>query len=143
MRELAIRLSEILYKWVLKAPGHREFHQVYENVQGASYGMMWTFVFLLVISVIAAAVFYFGVSHTVVNANKKNYWTVCGLGMLTLIVAIVVGLRLISGYNGPEYWSENLLKLCLVNIAYYVVLFEIWSLIFVPMSKATVHMFSK
>ena len=143
MRELAIRLSEILYKWVLAAPGHKEYHQVYENVQGASFGMMWTFVFLLAVSIIAAAVFYFGVSRTVVNANKKNYWTVCGLGLLTLVIASVVGLRLISGYNGPEYWSVNLLKLNLVNAAYYLVFFEIWSLVFMPMSKATVHMLSK
>lgn len=145
MRELAIRLSEILYKKipVLSAPGHNEYHQVYENVQGANFGMMWAFVFLLVVSISAAAIYYFVVSQSIEKANKKSYWTVCGLGLFTLIIVTVVGLRLISGYNAPDYWSVNLLKLNLFNIVYYAIFFELWSIVFLPMSKATVHMFSK
>lgn len=143
MRELLIRISEILYNWVLKAPGHKEFTQVYSNAQNGGHGMMYTLIFLLVISIVAAAMYYFVVCRSVENATKKNYWIVCGLGLLTLIIVTVVGLRLISGYNGPEYWSDNLLKLNLINIAYYAVFFEIWSLIFMPMSKSTKHMFSK
>lgn len=143
MRELAIRLSEILYKWVLVAPGHKEYHQVYENMQGAHYGMMWTFVFLLVISIVAAAIYYFVVSSSIENANKKNYWIVCALGLLTLTIVTVVGLRLISGYNAPEFFSVNLLKINLINIVYYAVFFEIWSIIFKPFSKSTIDFFSK
>lgn len=143
MKDLAIKLSELLYKWVLKAPGHAEYFQVYDNSMKGGHGMMWTFIFLLVISIGAAAIYYFFVSQSVVNATKKNYWTVCGLGLLTLIIATIVGLRLITGYNAPAYWSSNLFMINLVNILWYAILFEIWSLIFKPMSKSTVDMFSK
>ena len=133
------KLSFYLYDWILEKGG--AFHQVYENNGGR--GMFWAFVFLLAVSIIAAAIFYFGVSKTIEKANKKNYWTVFLLGMLTLVIVTVVGLRLITGYAKPDFWSMNLLKLNLINIAYYLVLFEVWSLVFMPMSKATVHMFSK
>lgn len=143
MRELLIRLSDLLYKWILEAPGHKEYHQVYENVQNGGYGMMWTFVFLLVISIAAAAVYYFVVSSQAVNANKRNYFTVCLLGLFALIVATIVGLRLITGYNDAAYWSSNLVRINLLNILYYAIFYEVWSLIMMPFSKSSIHMFSK
>ena len=143
MKDLAIKLSDLLYKWVLKAPGHAEYHQVYDNSMTGGHGMMWTFIFLLVISIVAAAIYYFVVCNSVVNATKKNYWTVCALGLLTLIITTIVGLRLISGYNAPTYWSSNLFMINLVNILWYAILFEVWSLVFKPMSKSTIDMFSK
>ena len=143
MRELLIRLSDLLYKWILQAPGHKEYHLVYENVQNGGYGMMWTFVFLLVISIAAAAVYYFVVSSSVVNANKRNYFTVGLLGLFALIVATVVGLRLITGYNDSSYWRSNLVRINLLNIVYYILLYEVWSLIMMPFSKSSIHMFSK
>ena len=143
MRDLLIKLSDILYKWVLKAPGHHEYHQVYENAQGGGYGMMYALIFLLVISIVAAAIYYFGVCRSVDNANKKNYWIICGLGALALAITTVVGLRLITGYNKSDFFGVNLLMLTLSSLVYYVALFEIWSLIFMPMSKSNVHMLSK
>lgn len=144
MRESLIsRLSDLLYKWILEAPGHKEYHLVYENAPNGGYGMMWTFVFLLVISIAAAAVYYFVVSSSVVNANKRNYFTVGLLGLFALIVATVVGLRLITGYNDSSYWSSNLVSINLLNIVYYVLLYEVWSLIMMPFSKSSIHMFSK
>lgn len=106
------------------------------------HGFMYAFIFLLAISFIAAAIFYFGVSKTVVNANKKNYWTIFGLGLFVLIIVTIVGLKLIFG-NGPGYFCMNLFKLNLLNAVYYVILYEVWSLVLLPMSKAAVHMFSK
>lgn len=143
MRELLIRLSDLLYKWILEAPGHKEYHQVYENVQNGGCGMMWTFLFLLVISIAAASVYYFVVSNSVVNANKRNYFTVGVLGLFALIVATVVGLRLITGYNDAAYWSSNLVRINLLNIVYYAIFYEVWSLIMMPFSKSSIHMFSK
>lgn len=143
MRDLLIKLSDLFYKWVLKAPGHQEYHQVYENAQGGGYGMMYALIFVLVVSIVAAAIYYFVVCSSVENANKKNYLTILGLGALALVIAIVVGLRLITGYNKADYFGVNLLMLNFASLVYYAVFFEIWSLIFVPMSKSTVHMFSK
>lgn len=145
MKDLAIKISEALYKWVLSAPGHAEYHKVYDNSMTGGLGMMYTFIFLLVISICAAAIYYFVVSNTnVANATKKNYLTFYVLGLITLIVVTVVGLRLISGYNGPEYWSDNLLKINLVNLLWYTLFFEVWSLLFKsPVSKSTHHLLSK
>ena len=143
MRDLLIKLSDLFYKWVLKAPGHHEFHQVYENAQGGGYGMMYALIFVLVISIVAAAIYYFVVCGSVENANKKNYWIMVGLGALALVIATVVGLRLITGYNKSDFFGVNLLMLNLASLVYYLVFFEIWSLIFLPMSKSTIHMLSK
>lgn len=143
MRDLLIKLSDLLYKWVLKAPGHHEYHQVYENAQGGGYGMMYALIFVLVISIVAAAIYYFLVCSSVENANKKNYWIIVGLGALALVIAVVVGLRLITGYNKSDYFGVNLLMLSLMSLVYYALLFEVWSLVFLPMSKSTVHFFSK
>ena len=143
MRDLLIKLSDLLYKWLLKAPGHQGYHQVYENAQGGGYGMMYALIFVLVISIAAAAIYYFVVCSSVENANRKNYLTILGLGALALVITIVVGLRLITGYNRSGFFDDNLLKLVLSSLVYYAALFEVWSLIFLPMSKSTIHLFSK
>lgn len=143
MRDLLIKLSDLLYSWVLKAPGHHEYHQVYENAQGGGYGMMYALIFVLVISIAAAAIYYFVVCQTIENANKKNYWIICALGALALVICLVVGLRIITGYNKADYFGVNLLMLNLSSILYYAIFYEVWSLVLLPMSKSRVHMFSK
>ena len=136
------KISEILFGWVLKAPGHQEYSQVYQNAQGGK-GMMYALLFLIAVSIIAAAFYYFVVCSSVEKANKKNYWVIVGLGAIALVIVNVVGLRLITGYNKADFWSTNLLMLNIASLVYYLILFEVWSLLFMPMSKSTVHMFSR
>lgn len=143
MKDLLVKISEMLYKWVLEAPGHPAYHSVYDNVQNGNYGMMWTLVFLLIISIAAAAIYYFVISDRIENATKKNYFTILCLGLLSLVIVTVVGLRLISGYNKADFFDSNLIMINLVNLLYFVVFYEIWSVIFMPFSKSTVHLLSK
>jgi hypothetical protein len=130
-------LAYWMYNFVLTASGYADYTGMYQNVQG-KYGMTWGFVFMLGLSILFAAVYYFGVVSKLKNATSANYLTVFFLGMLAMLVVNAFVLPRITGFAG-SVWTRNLLCYCLIDIVYYTVFYELWSLLFMPLSKDTGH----
>ena len=103
------------------------------DANAANYGTMvnsgslsWVLIFLVLISLVAPLVFYYGISKVAANATKKNYILVLFVGWIVLLLANFVIVPTIV-----DDWSYafdlNNIVLSLVDSGYYVVLFGIIS----------------
>lgn len=131
-------LARIFYKWVIDTNEYQNDVNTWETyldmTQGAG-GLSYLFLTLIVISLVTAVIFYYGIAKNVSAATKKNYVVVCLMGLVTLLV-----FNFVVAFVGCE-WSSclsswNMWKICLIDILYYFILFEIWSLLIKGKSNA-------
>lgn len=124
------KLSEVVYNFV-KLKGEDNIGW-FGNMQG--HGKEYCFYFLLLISLAFTLVFYFGVASKVQNATKQNYRGIYLMGYITLVVLSCIG---IAAFVTPEaVMTMPMLEICLWNILWYSVLFEVFSLLVKDFSKA-------
>ena len=139
--EFLNNLSNLMYSWILnpRLDGYRE---VFQNIHGGGYGMRYSLIVLLVVALLFVLLFYFGISTHADAANKKNYMMTIILGGITLLVATVVVLAFLT--DKSLMFNLNLLYLLLIDIVYFIILYEVFSLIFKGMSKnaRNIDMFS-
>ena len=138
--EFTRRISEFLYQWVMDvsegAPRGSLYTKIFSNdgVKGG-HGMEYCLFYLVGVSLVTAAIFYFLVASSIQNATKKNYITSFVVGFVCLVVINYLATQIIL----PEVnvlKSFNMVKVCLVDIVYYTVAFELWSLLMKDSSKA-------
>lgn len=127
------RLASIMYGWTMDAT-ESSFDQVFDSAN-AGYGMEYCLFFLLGVSLLSTLTFYFGISSNIRNSTPKNYLLTMIIGYLVLVGANYLGIASIYGNEAIE--SFNLVKICLMDIFYFVVLYEIFSLVFKGFSNAS------
>lgn len=88
--------------------------------------------FLLIVSFLTVIIYYFVVDSNARNATPKNYLLSALMGYVILVAITFLGLATITS---KDVFVTDIFIICGVNIIYFVLLFEIWSLIFKGMSK--------
>ena len=131
MRSLLETISNFLYKWLLNQRGD-SFRNIWKNGNSQPDGMMWTLVFVLCISLLVAAIYYFVVvKSNASNDTKANYLMIYIIGYVALVVTTLVGLDLlIPKINLSELFTFDMFKVCLINVLWYSLVFELWSYLF-------------
>ena len=142
--DFTVKLSKI-YDWVLDVsegdPRGSLFREIFSNDGQGGHGQEYCLWFLIIVSFLTAAIFYFGIAKNIQNATKKNYLSTYVMGYICLVAINYVGMQLIVDAN--VLTSFNMVKVCLVDILYYTILFEVASLIFKQFSDAgNIHLFN-
>jgi len=124
------KLSEVTYYFV-KLKGDDNILW-FGNMQG--HGKEYCFYFMLLLSIVFALVFYFGIASNVQNATKQNYRGIYFMGYITLVVLSCIG---IAAFVTPSaVMSMPMLEICLWDILWYSIVFEVTSLLFKDLSNA-------
>lgn len=137
MANIIHSISKPIYDWVLTKTS-ATFTGLYNAGAPLHYdGKDWGLIFMLVISLVAVLCYYFGVAQKLKNATSANYLLVFGLGILVLLTfnCFVIPNCVTPKFPIKRIWDLNLLKFCVIDILYYTVMFEIWSLIVRGFSK--------
>lgn len=98
-------------------------------------GSEWEIILLLGVSVIAALIYYFVVAAKLRNATAANYFITFGISLLTMLLLTFFLLPVIVHCPISDIWDMNLLKFSLLTIFYYTLLFEVFSLVFMNLSR--------
>ena len=145
--DFTVKISNFLYQWVMDAsegnPRGSLYRAIFSNDgQGGGHGMEYCLFFLLIVSIVSAAIFYFGIASNIQNATKNNYLSTYIMGFICLAVINYVGMQLIVE-DVNVLTSFNMVKVCLIDIVYYTVLFELASLLMKGLSQAgDIHLLS-
>ncbi len=131
MFKLTERISSFLYNWQVDAT-ENNFVEVFGH---EGHGLEFCLFFLLGVSLVFAIIFYLVIAKNVNNATPKNYFLMMLMGYIVLVATNYLGFATI--YGNEVISSTNLLKVSVVDILYYVVLFEAWSWVFKGMSNAS------
>ena len=132
--EVIKKISTGIYQWILDT-FTEDYSVIYQYDDGGK-GMLWCFWALMAVSLAAVLVYYFVIVKGDQNrATRLNYLTTFVLGIVTIVVVDIVVLKLCQQGNECPFFTMNLLKMCLLNIAYYIILFEAWSLAFRGLSE--------
>lgn len=127
--EVIKKISNGIYQWVLDT--FTEDYSVIYQYDGGGKGMLWCFWALMAVSLVAVLIYYFAIIKGNQNmATRVNYLTTFVLGIVTVVVVDIVVLKLCQQGNESPFFTMNLLKMCLLNVVYYIVMFEVWSLAF-------------
>ena len=144
--DFTVRISNFLYQWVMDAsegdPRGSLYRAIFSNDGQGGHGMEYCLFFLIIVSILTAAIFYFGIASNIQNATKKNYLATYIMGFICLAVINYVGMQLIVE-DVNVLSSFNMVKVCLVDAVYYTILFELASLAMKSFSKAgDIHLLS-
>ena len=143
--DFTVKLSNIIYKWILDPsegnPRGSLYKAIFSNDGNGGHGMEQCLFFLLFTSLAAAGVYYFVVASNIKQATKSNYVVTWIGGFICLLIINYLGLTVTL--DADVFSSFNMIKLCFIDAAYYTVLFELWSLVMLPFSKAgNIHLLS-
>ena len=125
------RISSFLYEWGIDAT-ENNFVEVFGH---EGHGMEYCLYILIGISLLFPLIFYFFIAKDVNNATPKNYLLMMLMGYIVLaavnylVIATIFGNELLS--------STNLFWITILDIVYYMLLFELWSWVFKGMSNAS------
>ena len=131
MFKLTERISSFLYNWRVDAT-ENNFVEVFGH---EGNGLEFCLFFLLGISIAFTAIFYFGIAKNVKNATPKNYLLMMLMGYIVLVATNYLGFATI--YGNEVLSSHNLLMISVVDLFYYVILFEALSWAAKGMSNAS------
>lgn len=133
MFTLTDRVSFFLYQWTgIVNATENNFVEVFGH---EGHGLEYCFLFLFGVSLVFTLIFYFGMATNVNNATPKNYLLTMLMGYIVLVATNYFGFATIFGNECIS--SMNLLKVSLIDILYYAILFELFSLAFKNMSNAS------
>jgi hypothetical protein len=129
-----------LYAWALdtRAANFNIFVSGNEGGNGAFY------LFLLAVGVplIVTAIYYFVLVKSSINNDTENNYLACFV--VGLFATILGGLLLLTKFSGGQsLWADsNFWMATLVNSLYYIVLFELFSYLFMSAAHSNTHMFN-
>ena len=124
------KLSEVTY-YIVKLKGEDNIGW-FGSMQG--HGKEYCFYILLLVALSFALAFYFGVASKVQNATKQNYRGMYIMGYIALVILSCIGMAVFVTPSAVK--TLPMLEICLCNIFWYSVLFEVFSLLFKDLSKA-------
>lgn len=137
MANIIHSIANPVYSWVLEKTS--ETYQNFYAVGSPQHydGRDWGLIFMLGISLVAVLVYYFGIAPQLKNANTPNYLIVYGLGIFTLVLinCCVIPNLVTPRIPIKEVMDLNMLKFSLWDILLYTIMYEVWSLIFMPLSR--------
>lgn len=136
--EKIYRLAKIFFQWVTNTLEEQDGVNTFETYLSDSnggYGFSWLFLVLVIVSLLTAVIFYYGIAQSSSNATKKNYVITSLLGLITMLVLNFVVVFLFCDWSSC-FSSGNMWKICAIDVAYYFILFEVWSLLVKGKSKA-------
>lgn len=138
-------ISNAMYEWVLDPTSETfgMYDKVFANFPNGGYGIEKCFFFMLAVGILSSAIYYFVVAASSINATKKNYIIMCVMGYIFLVFTNYIGLSFFTE-GGSEVWTSlNMLKIAAVDILYYLIVFELASLLMKSFSKApNIHLFT-
>lgn len=114
-------------------PNEELFNIVFSSGKDCYHGMAWCFIFMVGAALLSSAFYYFFVDSDAKKATPKNYLMVFVMGYILLVAVNYLGITSISGEDA--YTTLNLLYITLVDIIYYTIVFELFSLFFKGFSK--------
>lgn len=130
------KLSFVVYFFV-KLKGSDNINWFGDKLHGKEY----SFYFLLLLSIAFVLVYYFGVASKVQNATKQNYRGIFIMGYITLVVLSCVGMA--SFVSPSAVATLPMLEICLWDILWYSVLYEVFSLLVKGWSNAqNIHLWN-
>jgi hypothetical protein len=131
MFKLTERISSFLYNWQIDAT-ENNFVEIFGH---EGHGLEFCLFFLLGVSLAFALIFYFVMAKNVSNATPKNYLLMMLMGYIVLVATNYLGFATI--YGNEVLSSPNLVMISVVDLLYYVILFEAFSWTFKGMSNAS------
>lgn len=128
-------ISKTAYNWGLfeRTGEMRDSAELFLRNLGNTHLSGFSLCFLLLMSsaAIFSAVYYFMlVKPQASNDTTKNYLLISLLGLIFLWVANFVSFKLIINQN--MFVDRNMLWVCLIDIVYYVLFFQLFSWLFKP-----------
>ncbi len=139
MANIIHSISKTAFDWALSntADTWNKFYSV--GAEKYYDGKDWGLIFLLAISLVAVLIYFFVIAQKMKDATDTNYLTIYGLGIVLLLAfnCFVIPNCVTPKFPIKDIWDLNLLYFCLIDILYYTLLFEVWSLLFRGLSKDT------
>lgn len=134
------KLAKVLYGWLLDGT---ESYSTYFINPGANFqmcGWLLCLVIMLVVALLATAIYYYVVASKVKDATIANYIWTYAFGYIVLFFFTPLIFQLAFRGDGCNIWEFALLfvYIGLMNIIYYTVVFQVLSSIFsnTPWTKA-------
>lgn len=142
------KISNAMYEWILDASKEQSselYHQIFNNLSNdnGGFGIEKALFCLLAVSLLAVVFYYYILAQNATSATKKNYILTWVLGYIVLVFATYLTL-VNTTLGGSEVWtSPNMIFIALINIVYYTIFFELFSLLLKGGSKApNIHLVS-
>lgn len=130
-------ISVKIFDWVLSKEVS-SYNSLYNVGSPAHYdGRDWGLIIMLLVALLAVLVYYFGVASNLKNATSANYLIVFGLSILTMLLlsCFLIPNLVVPRCPIEDIWDLNLLKFCLIDVAYYIVVYEVLSLFIMSLSR--------
>lgn len=137
MANIIHTISKPIFDWVLTKTS-MTYNALYNTGAPVHYdGRDWGLIFLLLVSLAAVLVYYFGVASNLKNATRANYFIVFGLGIVTLLLlnCFVIPNVITPKFPISKIWDVNLLKFCGISIVYYAIVYEFFSFVIMNLSR--------
>lgn len=133
-------IAKAIYQWVLNVRTD-DFQSVWAiGNKPCGNGMTTGLTILLVVALLFVLVYYFVIASSVDNATETNYLYTFITGIITLVVVNIVVLAFLT--DRSKVFTLNMLKFSFIDILYFILLYEVLSLIVKGMSNASnIHLF--
>lgn len=132
------KISGPIFDWVLTKTS-TTYQALYAVVSNEDHydGRDWGLIFMLLVCLAAVLVYYFGVASNLRNATRANYLIVWGLGIVTILLlnCFVIPNIITPKFSIGKIWDLNLLRFCLIDIVYYSIVYEVFSFVFMGISR--------
>ena len=132
--ETLAKISNLLFNWVLDR-GPDSGYEYLSNTGNGKHGLIIALIILVVVSLLAAYIYYYIISKRVSNATKKNYISVCIMGLIGMILINYLLIYSLTGFPNI-FISFNMIKLNVIDLIYFLIAFEIWSWVIKSKSNA-------
>lgn len=122
-------LSGLLYEFMLdprEGGSTDSFNVIFVN----NNGLEWCLFFLLGVSLIFAFLYYCVIAAKASGATIGNYIYMYVAGYVALCLITLLGLSALVNGEASVLTSFNVWKICIINILWYTILYEIISLLF-------------
>ena len=132
MHKIFQKISETIYPWVMDT--RADDYTSFQNGPGYGNGLEYITMALIAVPLLFCLYFYFIQARDVVRATRKEYLTIFVIGFFTLTVVDFVLMATVAGYRSVLS-SGNMWKIVLVNVLYYIALYEVFSWLLKGMSN--------
>lgn len=122
-------LSKFIYQFAYKHPNDVDDEvQTLNDILIGNSGFSYLFWLLIVVSGLTAVVYYYGIAAKAASATKQNYIVSSILGLITLLVFNFLFLFLFCDFK-ECLQSKIMWLITLLDIVYYFICHELWSLL--------------
>lgn len=132
MHKIFQSISEAIYPWVMDT--RADDYKFFQNGHDFHNGLEYITIALFAAALLFCLYFYFVQARDIVKATRKEYLAIFGIGFFTMVVVDFVLMATVAEYRNVLS-SGNMWKITLVNVLYYIVLYQVFSWLFKGMSR--------